>query len=204
MQWGFDFIRLVQSTLGKSDVLSQIMRVFSFFGDAGLIFIVIALVFFFFKETRKTATYLLLMVLLTTIINEGIIKHIVSMPRPINFDPNIRSFAGRWLLKEGTSFLTLFEVPSASSFSFMSGHTTISFAAATIVFYFHRKQGWPLFILAAIIGFSRIYFGVHYPTDVIAGVVFGVFLGFAFGIVIQLLTKRYGKTEEPTGKGYFK
>lgn len=62
-----------------------------------------------------------------------------------------------------------------SDFSFPSGHTASSFAAA---FLFYRempkRQGVPALLLAALIGFSRLYIGIHYPTDVIAGALIGI------------------------------
>ncbi len=63
-------------------------------------------------------------------------------------------------------------------FSFPSGHTAASFEAATVIFLHNKKLGIPALILASLIAFSRLYLYVHYPTDVIFGLILGVALGF--------------------------
>ncbi|MBI4015884.1 MAG: phosphatase PAP2 family protein [Candidatus Aenigmarchaeota archaeon] len=61
--------------------------------------------------------------------------------------------------------------------SFPSGHTQTAFMAATILGSFYRKARWPLFALSILIGFSRLYLGVHYPLDVLAGALTGASIG---------------------------
>lgn len=60
--------------------------------------------------------------------------------------------------------------------SFPSNHVQLSFALSTIVFYFYRKFGTALFLLSLIMGFGRIYVGVHYPSDVLVGALIGILL----------------------------
>ena len=74
----------------------------------------------------------------------------------------------------------LLDVPS--TYSFPSGHATVSFACATVLALAVPRLRVPLFVLAALISFSRVYVGVHYPFDVLAGAVLGV------GIAIALRT----------------
>ena len=64
-------------------------------------------------------------------------------------------------------------------FAFPSGHTLASFGAATALTLTHRRWGAAALVLAAAIGFSRLYLFVHYPTDVVAGALLGVALAFA-------------------------
>ena len=59
-------------------------------------------------------------------------------------------------------------------YSFPSGHTSASFAAATALYAIDRRWGTAAYILAVLIGFSRLYLGVHFPTDVLAGAVIGI------------------------------
>lgn len=59
------------------------------------------------------------------------------------------------------------------TFSFPSGHTTVAFAFATVLAFKIPRYRIPVFIIAVLIGFSRIYVGAHYPSDVIAGMALG-------------------------------
>ena len=74
-----------------------------------------------------------------------------------------------------------------TTLSFPSGHSFAAFmAAAYLTSVFGKKAGVWLFTAAALVGLSRIYCGVHYPADVIAGAV----LGAAFGGLLVLVEKR--------------
>jgi undecaprenyl-diphosphatase len=66
--------------------------------------------------------------------------------------------------------------PATSSYSFPSGHATTSFACATVLSAFAPRWRVPFFLLAALIALSRLYNGVHYPTDVVAGAFVGVLI----------------------------
>jgi undecaprenyl-diphosphatase len=64
--------------------------------------------------------------------------------------------------------------PPTSTYSFPSGHAATSFACATVLAVFAPRWRVPFFVLATLIGLSRLYNGVHYPTDVVAGALLGV------------------------------
>jgi undecaprenyl-diphosphatase len=64
--------------------------------------------------------------------------------------------------------------PATSTWSFPSGHSATSFACATVLSAFAPRWRVPFFLLATLIALSRLYTGVHYPTDVVAGALLGV------------------------------
>ena len=84
----------------------------------------------------------------------------------------------------------LIELPHTSSFP--SGHATVAFACATAIALAVPRLRWPVYLLAALIAFSRVYVGVHYPLDVLAGALLGVGLGFAVryaGVAVRTLAR---------------
>lgn len=61
--------------------------------------------------------------------------------------------------------------------SFPSGHTTFSFTQAVIYSHYYPRMKIPLFVYATLVGFSRVYLGEHYPTDVLGGALLGISVG---------------------------
>ena len=78
-------------------------------------------------------------------------------------------------------------VATPGSPSFPSGHTSTAFAAAVVVASLHPRLRWPVLALAALVGLSRIYLGVHFALDVVAGAA----LGLSVGLVAAWLAKRW-------------
>jgi undecaprenyl-diphosphatase len=90
----------------------------------------------------------------------SVLKELFDRVRPAIADPGIEALA-----------------PTPDSASFPSGHAATAFAAAIAVGAFYPRLRWPLLGLAALVGLSRIYLGVHYVLDVLAGATLGLALG---------------------------
>jgi undecaprenyl-diphosphatase len=74
--------------------------------------------------------------------------------------------------------------------AFPSGHTTTAFACATVLAWASPRLAVPAFVLAAAIGFSRIYVGVHWPLDVLGGAVLGTLIGLGATALLRLAADR--------------
>jgi undecaprenyl-diphosphatase len=77
-------------------------------------------------------------------------------------------------------------INAPKDFSFPSGHTAASFAAAFALLFVKNKLWIPSMILASLIAFSRLYLYVHYPTDVLAGILLGLIVSVAANVICRL------------------
>ena len=66
----------------------------------------------------------------------------------------------------------------SNSFSFPSNHAINSFTAATLISLSYKRAAYDLYTLAILIGYSRVYLGVHYPSDVLSGALCGILIGY--------------------------
>lgn len=130
-------------------------------GDEGYIWIALAIFFFLFKKTRKIGIVIGISLILGTLLGNMTVKEIFERPRP---------FATPGAILDGDALL----IPRPGQFSFPSGHTVSSFAAAFSVFIYNKKWSIPVFVLAALVAFSRVYIYVHFLTDILAGALVGL------------------------------
>ena len=154
----FAILNIIQEFF-RCTFLDIIMPVFGTIGNLGMVWIAIAIVMMFFRKTRSTAFIMLFAMLAGLLIGELLLKNTICRVRPCNL----------------VEIDMLISKPS--SYSFPSGHTCSAFAAATVLLRFNKKFGIPALVLAIIIGFSRLYNYVHFPTDVLAGAVLGIVCG---------------------------
>ena len=143
-------------------VTDPIMYGITCLGNAGILWILIALAFLaipLFKKDRKIGLSIAIALILSLIMCNGIMKNLWARVRPFNVD---------------TTFENLYGVFNGiNDWSFPSGHTSASFAAALAIILWDRQKGTAAVIVAALISFSRLYLTVHYPTDVLTSLVFG-------------------------------
>lgn len=170
------FLLFLQESV-RNPMLDSLMKFITALGNGGMIWIGATILLLIPKKTRSIGMMSAVALLGSLIINNNIIKNIVQRPRPFVTFTDLQII-----------------IPTPSEYSFPSGHTSSSFAAAA-VFYRHlpKKLGLPSVILAGLIGFSRLYVGVHYPTDVIAGVIMGILLSYLAEFLVNLLRNKLKK-----------
>ena len=164
--------------------LDWFFEALSYIGSFGLVWLVLAVAISGFSWSRP---WLWTRIGATILIAEsvsGALKVWVGRDRPPLSDP----------IPE-----PLVELPSTSSFP--SGHATVSFACATVLALAVPRFRAPLFALAALIAFSRVYVGVHYPFDVLAGAVLGLLLGVGIAIARRMLATAPRRSAPPTQQG---
>ena len=88
-------------------------------------------------------------------------------------------------------------VDTTRSFSFPSAHAANTFAVATFVSRFYRRTAIWLYVVAALVAYSRVYVGVHYPSDVLGGAALGVGIGFGCAYLLNRSLGPYMTRREP-------
>ena len=142
-------------------------------GSYGQLWVVIALLLLIFKKTRRAGVALLISYVGVFLLGQYGLKNLISRPRPCQID---------------TSFPLLVARPSSSSFP--STHSAWAFGGATAIFLRHKKAGIAAYVAAVLIGFSRLYLFLHFPTDVLFGAGMGVALGFAADRIAAFAAKK--------------
>lgn len=152
--------KIIGFIYNKNRFIDKLMIAVTLSGELGIIWIIIS--FFLFSRTKytKEAIMVLLAIALASILGEGIIKHIVKRKRPFIKNNIIKLM----ISQHGT-------------YSFPSGHTASSFAAATVFIRTDMRLTYLIVVIAILISFSRLYLRVHYLSDVIGGIILGVFSG---------------------------
>lgn len=152
------FLLFVQEHL-RVPALDGVMTFITHLGDTGAIWIALALVLLAIPRTRKAGVVCAAALVLNLVLTNIALKNIIQRIRPYDVMESLKIL-----------------VEAEHDFSFPSGHTACSFAGAWAMRRTLDKKFWiPAMVLAVLISLSRLYVGVHYPTDIIGGVIVGTF-----------------------------
>lgn len=151
-----DILLWIQNNI-RNDVLNPIFKFITTLGNAGVIWIVFSVGLLIPKKTRRVGVLALVSLLFSALIDNVILKNVVARTRPYDVIEGLTSLVG-----------------AQKDYSFPSGHTGSAFAAAVVMFReLPKKFGIPILVFACLMGLSRLYVGVHYPSDVLGGVLIG-------------------------------
>jgi len=155
-----------------STIFDRIMLFTSTIGEWAIIWALIAFIIFLCdkKRGRGILFMTILAIIISSILNDAILKTIFFRERPYLLIENVHQLGIRWI-----------------NSSFVSGHTASSFAAAFVLIAYYKKFWYFFIFLAVLIAYSRIYLGMHYPSDIIGGIIIGALSAF---IVFKISKKR--------------
>ncbi len=157
----------------RTEWLDLVVPIISSFGDKGIGWILLAIILCCLPNYRKAGLTMGLALILCLLIGNLTLKPLIARPRPYSFFPE----------------MTLLVAPLAD-FSFPSGHTFASFAAATALYLHNKTLGKAAYILATVIAFTRLYLYVHFLSDVLAGMLLGIFSGWMAYQIVQIIVRR--------------
>lgn len=163
-----------------SGPLDLIMKFFTYIGENGYIWIALGLLFLCFKKTRKMGIYLLITLAIEFICNDLVLKHIIKRQRPFFYNKRINM-----VIKRPTSY------------SFPSGHASAAFSSATAIFMHDKIKGLFAYLVAIAISVSRIYFYVHYPSDIVCGAILGMIVAIIVRLMGKAIEKRHMRLYHP-------
>lgn len=156
----------------RNDVLDVIMKSVSRIGNSGAIWVALALVLLIIPRTRRSGMAMSMSLIIIFLAVNLTIKPLVARTRPYDYNPDIVLIIDR--LKD---------------YSFPSGHSASSFAAIMALYKCRNRIWIPALVLGITMAFSRLYLYMHYPTDVICGILIGILAG-VLGFTIMRFIER--------------
>ena len=171
MAWEFELLSALQRI--HTPWLDRIMVFFTTLANHGELWLFLAFLFLCVPRTRRLGLGMFLSIGLGFITGNLILKNLFARSRPCWVRPEVPLL-----------------VRSPGDYSFPSGHTASSFAAAWVLYRrLPKRFGIPALVLASLIGVSRLYLGVHYPTDVLFGAVSGIGCGCMACVLVSALAR---------------
>ena len=173
----FELLYMIQKL--HTPFLDEVMKGITFLGESGWFWILLAVLLFCQKRTRKIGLAVALSLAVGLLLGNMILKPLVARQRPCWLDGSIPLL-----------------IASPRDFSFPSGHTLASFEGAVSIFLYRRDWGLWALALAVLIAFSRLYLFVHFPTDVLAGIIMGTVIAWSVVRTAKRRTEKRRKNQE--------
>ena len=185
MEWVNEFLH-------GSEIFNWIVRIYSTLGDYALLWIGFGIFLLCKKEYRKYALVFFISLGTGFLLNDMVLKKLVMRERPFQQSEVLKTYVDSYYYSISSSgfinFLTGSKYPSGSSFP--SGHSFCAANAATFLFLIDKKKlGIPAIVLAALMALSRIFMCVHFPTDVLTGLILGTLLAVAAFKIYEKIMK---------------
>ena len=164
----------------RTPLVDGLMVFITSLGDHGWFWLLMGVLLFSFPRTRLLGGCMLISIAAGFLLGNVLLKNMAARQRPCWLDPSVE---------------LLVRVPK--DFSFPSGHSLVSFEGAVCIFLFNRKWGIPALMLAVLTAFSRLYLFVHFPTDVLAGIVMGTVIAWSG---VRTAKRQMEKTDRMSGR----
>ncbi|MDP4179658.1 MAG: phosphatase PAP2 family protein [Bacillota bacterium] len=164
-------------------ILDKVMPLVTDLGNWGFLWLTVSIILIISKKYRKIGLMAMASFLLSFLLSENVIKYIVQRPRP-------------FVLFDQYKLL----IPKPSNFSFPSSHSTEAFATAAILFKKSKVTGIVFLVIAALIAFSRLYLFVHFPSDVLGGIITGLICAFIVNYTAKHIYKNKAPVENTDNK----
>lgn len=161
----------------RNFILDPIMKGITHLGDSGILWIAVCLLLLIIPKTRRLGIVCSCSLAAVFIIDNLILKNLFARTRPYEVIDGLTRI-----------------ISAQSDYSFPSGHSGASFSVAVVLFKESPKPiGIPALVLALLISLSRLYVGVHYPTDVLAGILIGTIIALLACLIYHKITKSKDK-----------
>lgn len=148
--------------------LDVFMKEITSLGDHGIFWILTGVILLCFRKTRIMGLCVILSLAAGFLVGNTFLKNVIARERPCWIDSSVPLL-----------------IHNPRDYSFPSGHTLAFFEGAVSIWLYNRKWGTAALILAALIGFSRMYLFVHFPTDVLGGLILGVLIAFLVHSIVE-------------------
>lgn len=140
--------------------MDVLMKLFTYAGNGGMVWIALTVGLLISKKHRRLGVTMAIGLLVCLTAGNLLLKPLIARERPFIADPSIALV-----------------ISPPSGYSFPSGHSFSSFVSASILSKYSRKAAAFAIPAAVLIAFSRLYFCVHFPSDVICGAALGIIAG---------------------------